>query len=170
MTIFKIRNVILLVDFKFIITLFICHASHVYVCTYTIYYVLASYTVYVYMYVHVHVRICYTITFLKLTTTTCNNVTTFSHTSHYETSRDMADVDEDRVSSVRTGHTEDQMESALSCKDTSKKLESSIFNHISLGQWEAARASLFFLANDPESRENAKELLKILVLEAANYW
>lgn len=82
----------------------------------------------------------------------------------------MANLEVGRGPSGHTGSAEERAESVLRCKDTSKKLESSIFNHISLGQWEAARASLAYLANDPESKENAKELLKILVLEATNYW
>lgn len=63
-------------------------------------------------------------------------------------------------------------ESVLRCRDAVKKLESALFNHISLGQWEAARASIDRLAaaEDPNTRENARELLKILIVEAANYW
>ena len=58
----------------------------------------------------------------------------------------------------------------LRCRDLARKLESSVFNSVSLGEWEAARASLACLAADPASRENAKELLKILVVEPANFW
>lgn len=60
--------------------------------------------------------------------------------------------------------------SVLDFQEKTKKLESSVFNHVSLGQWEAARACLSYLAADPTSRDNARELLKILVLEAATYW
>ena len=58
----------------------------------------------------------------------------------------------------------------LRCDDRSKTLESSVFNHVSLGQWEAAKASLSCLAGDTVGRDNARELLKILVLESATYW
>lgn len=60
--------------------------------------------------------------------------------------------------------------SPLECVERRKSLESSVFNHVSLGQWEAARACLACLATDPTSRGNARDLLKILVLEAASYW
>ena len=60
--------------------------------------------------------------------------------------------------------------SVLQCVEKTKKLESSVFNHVSLGQWEAARACLSSLAADPASRDNARELLKILVIEATAYW
>ena len=58
----------------------------------------------------------------------------------------------------------------LRCNDTGKKLESAVFNYVSLGQWEAARANFTVLASDPASRENAKELLKILILDSSNHW
>ena len=58
----------------------------------------------------------------------------------------------------------------LRSRDSARKLESSIFNSVSLGEWEAARASFACLAADPASRDNAKELLKILVIESANFW
>ncbi len=56
--------------------------------------------------------------------------------------------------------------------DTFKKLESSIFNSISLGQWELARASFrcLTLSGDANSQDTARELLKILILEAPTYW
>lgn len=62
--------------------------------------------------------------------------------------------------------------SVLICLDTYKKLESSVFNHVSLGQWELARASLRCLAiSDAASvRDTARELLKVLILEASNHW
>ena len=62
--------------------------------------------------------------------------------------------------------------SVLRCSDEVKKLESLLFNHISLGQWEPARACLRQLAasDDQDTRENARELLKILIVESANYW
>ena len=60
--------------------------------------------------------------------------------------------------------------SALKCVEGTKTLESAVFNHVSLGQWEAARACLSCLAADAASRDNARELLKILTLEAATYW
>ncbi len=62
--------------------------------------------------------------------------------------------------------------SVLICGDEIKKLESSVFNHVSLGQWEAARACVNQLAvvEDRATRENTRELLKILIVEAANYW
>ena len=58
----------------------------------------------------------------------------------------------------------------LRCDERRKTLESSIFNHVSLGQWEAARACLSSLSADAAGWENARELLKILVLESATYW
>ncbi len=66
----------------------------------------------------------------------------------------------------------DPISSVLRCKDTYKKLESSIFNYVSLGQWEAARASVSCLAlsDDQDTRDVAKELLKILILESSNFW
>ena len=62
--------------------------------------------------------------------------------------------------------------SALRSTDTFKKLESTIFNSISLGQWELARASFKCLAlsGDANVQDTARELLKILILEASNYW
>ena len=58
----------------------------------------------------------------------------------------------------------------LRCDERRKTLESSVFNHVSLGQWEAARACLSSLSADVAGRENTRELLKILVLESATYW
>ena len=60
--------------------------------------------------------------------------------------------------------------SVLQSVEKTKKLESSVFNHVSLGQWEAARACLSSLAAEPDSRDNARQLLKILVTEATTYW
>ena len=65
---------------------------------------------------------------------------------------------------------EERGRGVLRCSDTAKKLESAAFNYVSLGQWEAARASFAVLASEPESRENAKELLKILILDSASHW
>lgn len=60
----------------------------------------------------------------------------------------------------------------LRCTNTSQKLESAIFNAISLGQWETAQAHFATLArwDGGRSRENAKELLKLLIMEASNFW
>lgn len=60
----------------------------------------------------------------------------------------------------------------LRCGEVQQKHESFIFNSVSLGQWESARASFRCLALCEEAgvRENAKELLKILILEAAKFW
>jgi len=62
--------------------------------------------------------------------------------------------------------------SVLKCGEIHKKHESSIFNSVSLGQWESARASFkcLSLSQDASVRDNAKELLKILILEAAKFW
>ena len=62
--------------------------------------------------------------------------------------------------------------SVLRCRNTQQKLESLIFNSVSLGQWETARASFQCLSVSQETgvRENAKELLKMLLLEAAKFW
>lgn len=68
--------------------------------------------------------------------------------------------------------TADASSVVLRCRDTQQKYESSIFNSVSLGQWESARASFKCLAlsGEASARENAKELLKILILEAAKFW
>ena len=65
----------------------------------------------------------------------------------------------------------------LRCTDTSQKLESAIFNAVSLGQWEIARAHFVSFArgrvgvgSDAVCRENARELLKLLAMEASNFW
>jgi hypothetical protein len=62
--------------------------------------------------------------------------------------------------------------SVLRSRNTQQKLESSIFNSVSLGQWETARASFQCLSVSQEAgvRDNAKELLKILLLDAAKFW
>ena len=67
---------------------------------------------------------------------------------------------------------EEDSKAVLKCGEFYKKLESSIFNHVSLGQWEPARASFRCLAlsGEPSVRDTCKELLKILILESANYW
>lgn len=75
--------------------------------------------------------------------------------------------EEPHLTALRQG---EEGESILQCRDTNKKLESAIFNNVSLGQWEAARAHFAYLAREPSSRENAKELLKILILEPVNFW
>lgn len=66
----------------------------------------------------------------------------------------------------------EETNSVLRCGETYKKLESSIFNSISLGQWESARASFkcLSLSEDTTSIDTSRELLKILILEAANFW
>lgn len=68
------------------------------------------------------------------------------------------------------GSSEWSIGSILRCRDTDKKLESAVFNCISLGQWETARAHFRCLAQEPSSRDNARELLKILVLESSSFW
>ncbi len=62
--------------------------------------------------------------------------------------------------------------SVLNCGEEIKKLESSIFNHVSLGQWEAAKACVdqLAVADDSVTRVNARDLLKLLIVDAANYW
>ena len=65
---------------------------------------------------------------------------------------------------------EEGKSSTLRCADTHKKLESAIFNSISLGQWEAARAYLSSLAGRPGSRLGTRELFKILILDSASFW
>ena len=66
----------------------------------------------------------------------------------------------------------DDSNCVLRSGDTFKKLESSIFNSVSLGQWELARASFKCLAQsgDTNAQDTAKELLKILIVEAPTYW
>lgn len=62
--------------------------------------------------------------------------------------------------------------SVLTSGDYSKKLESVLFNHVALGQWEAGGATITSLAGseEPDTRSNVRELLKILIIEAASYW
>ena len=74
------------------------------------------------------------------------------------------------VSSYLNGAEATNHGSVLQCVENSKKLESCVFNHVSLGQWEAARACLSTLTADPASRDSARDLLKILVIEATTYW
>jgi len=61
---------------------------------------------------------------------------------------------------------------ALRCSDLHKKLESTIFNSVSLGQWESARACLRCIAQsgDRKDCDSTRELLKVLILDASNYW
>lgn len=67
--------------------------------------------------------------------------------------------------------------SILCCSDTQQKLESAVFNAVSLGQWEVARGLLAELARrssnysrDHDDGENARELLKLLIMESSNSW
>lgn len=62
--------------------------------------------------------------------------------------------------------------SVLKCGEFYKKLESFIFNSISLGQWESARASFrcLVLSDEPGVRDTCRELLKVLILDAAHFW
>lgn len=59
----------------------------------------------------------------------------------------------------------------LRCTNSRQRLESAIFNAVSLGQWEVAQAFFTALAReDATGRENARELLKLLIMEASNFW
>lgn len=59
----------------------------------------------------------------------------------------------------------------LRCNNTRQRLESAIFNAVSLGQWELAQALFTTLAReDATGRENARELLKLLIMETSNFW
>ena len=60
----------------------------------------------------------------------------------------------------------------LRCTKTAQKLESAAFNAVSLGQWESAQAYFNTMVRGEEgaSRENAKELLKLLIMEASSFW
>lgn len=59
----------------------------------------------------------------------------------------------------------------LRCTNARQKLESAIFNAVSLGQWEVAQAHFTALARgDAAGRDNARELLKLLIMEASNFW
>jgi hypothetical protein len=67
--------------------------------------------------------------------------------------------------------------SILCSSNTQQKLESAVFNAVSLGQWEVARGILAELARtrpnhsrDHDGGENARELLKLLIMEASNSW
>ena len=62
--------------------------------------------------------------------------------------------------------------SVLWCQDTHEKLESCVFNSISLGQWELAGANLrsLSLSGEASIRDAARDLLKVLILESPNHW
>ena len=94
----------------------------------------------------------------------------------------MSSTQQPLLSAARPGDTdmEDAVwsrKSALCCSDTQQKLESAVFNAVSLGQWEIARGLLAELARrssnysrDHDGGENARELLKLLIMESSNSW
>ena len=76
----------------------------------------------------------------------------------------------------RWGWTEGRR-SVLHCSDTPQKLESAIFNAVSLGQWELSRALFSQLAGQCREggegggrEDSARELLKLLIMEASSFW
>ena len=64
----------------------------------------------------------------------------------------------------------------LRCSSARQRLESAVFNAVSLGQWEVAGALFAELAGGhagsgghSEGRENARELLKLIIMESSNF-
>lgn len=61
-------------------------------------------------------------------------------------------------------------EGVLVDKDRIKKYESLLLNAICVGQWEIARALIRTLFEEKATRDETGELLKVLILEAAEFW
>ena len=75
------------------------------------------------------------------------------------------------MDSMQRPRTLPAQKSVLHCTNTTQKLESAIFNALSLGQWEIAQAHFAALSRgDSATRENAREMLKLLIMEASNFW
>ena len=54
--------------------------------------------------------------------------------------------------------------------DRIKKYESLLLNAICVGQWEIARALIRTLFEEKAAKDKTGELLKVLILEAGNFW
>ena len=61
-------------------------------------------------------------------------------------------------------------ENILVDSDRIKKYESLLLNAICVGQWEIARALIRTLFEEKATRDETGELLKVLILEAAEFW
>lgn len=61
-------------------------------------------------------------------------------------------------------------ENVLVDNDRIKKYESLLLNAICVGQWEIARALIRTLFEEETSRDEIGELLKVLILEATEFW
>ena len=61
-------------------------------------------------------------------------------------------------------------ENVLVDSDRIKKYESLLLNAICVGQWEIARALIRTLFEEKATRDETGELLKVLILEAAEFW
>ena len=61
-------------------------------------------------------------------------------------------------------------ENVLVDNDRIKKYESLLLNAICVGQWEIARALIRTLFEEKATRDETGELLKVLILEAAEFW
>jgi len=63
-----------------------------------------------------------------------------------------------------------EQENILVDNDRIKKYESLLLNAICIGQWEIARALIRTLFEEKASKDETGELLKVLILEAAEFW
>lgn len=61
-------------------------------------------------------------------------------------------------------------ENVLVDNDRIKKYQSLLLNAICVGQWEVARALIRTLFEEKATRDETGELLKVLILEAAEFW
>ena len=61
-------------------------------------------------------------------------------------------------------------ENVLLDNDRIKKYQSLLLNAICVGQWEIARALIRTLFEEKATRDETGELLKVLILEAAEFW
>ena len=61
-------------------------------------------------------------------------------------------------------------ENAIVDNDRIKKYESLLLNAICVGQWEIARALIRSLFEEKVTRDETGELLKVLILEATEFW
>ena len=61
-------------------------------------------------------------------------------------------------------------ENVLVDNDRIKKYQSLLLNAICVGQWEIARALIRTLFEEKATRDETGELLKVLILEAAEFW
>ena len=61
-------------------------------------------------------------------------------------------------------------ENVLVDNDRIKKYQSLLLNAICVGQWEIARALIRTVFEEKATRDETGELLKVLILEAAEFW